>query len=119
MGAYGWQQAPDFSRKALQDSMRSTMKYPIAPVMFIAALSLCSCARKQDNDAPKTTAEAPAAAPAQPAQPPSGPHAFVHLKDGSKVPGVVVASSQTDMVLDGDDGIERKIPLAQVQSVQY
>src|SRR5436305_10452679 len=92
------------------------MRYPIAPVVFIAALGLLSCAKKQDNDAPKTAAETPAAAPAQPA---SGPHAFVHLKDGSKVPGVVVASSQTDMVLDGDDGIERKIPLTQVQSVEY
>jgi hypothetical protein len=30
-----------------------------------------------------------------------------------------VASTQTDMVLAGDDGIERKIPLAQVKSVQY
>ena len=119
MGADGCQQTRDFGRKALQDSMRSTMRYPIAPVVFIAAFSLFSCARKQDNDAAKTTAEAPASAPAQPAQPASGPHAFVHLKDGSKVPGVVVASSQTDMVLDGDDGIERKIPLAQVQSVEY
>jgi hypothetical protein len=95
------------------------MRYPIAPVVFIAALGLLSCAKKQDNDAPKTAADAPAAAPAQPAAPASGPHAFVHLKDGSKVPGMIVASSQTDMVVAGDDGIERKIPLTQVQSVEY
>jgi hypothetical protein len=41
------------------------------------------------------------------------------LKDGSKVPGTIVASSPTDMVLAGDDGIERKIPMAQVKSVEY
>jgi hypothetical protein len=41
------------------------------------------------------------------------------LKDGSKVPGTIVASSQTDMVVAGDDGIERKIPLTQVKSVEY
>jgi hypothetical protein len=41
------------------------------------------------------------------------------LTDGSKVPGTIVASSQTDMVVAGDDGIERKIPIAQVASVEY
>jgi hypothetical protein len=41
------------------------------------------------------------------------------LNDGSKVPGTIVASSATDMVVAGDDGIERKIPLKQVKSVQY
>lgn len=89
------------------------MRYGIG-VVLIAAVGLCSCTKKQENDAPKTTAEAPAAA-----QPAGGPHAFVHLQDGSKVPGTIVASSQTDMVVAGDDGIERKIPLTQVKSVEY
>ena len=35
------------------------------------------------------------------------------------MPGIIVASSQTDMVVAGDDGIERKIPLIQVKSVEY
>jgi hypothetical protein len=43
----------------------------------------------------------------------------VLLKDGNKVPGTIVASSQTDMVVAGDDGIERKIPMAQIKSVEY
>jgi hypothetical protein len=41
------------------------------------------------------------------------------LKDGSKVPGTIVASSQVDMVVAGDDGIERKIPMEQIKSVVY
>jgi hypothetical protein len=74
----------------------------------------CSCAKKQDTDAAKTAAEAPAAA-----QPAAGPHALVYLKNGTTVPGSIVASSQTDMVVAGDDGIERKIPLNQIKSVEY
>jgi hypothetical protein len=35
------------------------------------------------------------------------------------VPGTIVASSPTDVVVAGDDGIERKIPLTQVKSVEY
>lgn len=86
--------------------------------MVILALTgvvfLSSCAKKDSGEAPKPAAEAPAAA-----QPVGGPHAVVLLKDGSKVPGTVVASSQTDMVVAGDDGIERKIPLTQIKSVDY
>jgi hypothetical protein len=43
----------------------------------------------------------------------------VNLKSGGKVPGVIVASSKTDMVVAGSDGIEHKIPLEQVKSVEY
>ena len=75
---------------------------------------LSSCARKESSEAPQANPEAPAAA-----QPAGGTHAFVYLKDGSKIPGTIVASSQTDMTVAGDDGIERKIPLAQVKSVEY
>ena len=35
------------------------------------------------------------------------------------MPGTIVASSPTDVVVAGDDGIERKIPLTQVKSVEY
>jgi hypothetical protein len=78
---------------------------------------LASCSKKDTTEPPKAAAETPAVAPAP--APAGGPHAFVHLADGSKVPGTVVASSQTDIVIAGDDGIERKIPLAQVKSVEY
>lgn len=72
---------------------------------------LVSCAKKESAEAPKP--EAPAA------QPGGGPHAVVHVKDGSNVPGTIVASSPTDMTVAGDDGIERKIPMTQVKSVEY
>jgi hypothetical protein len=72
-----------------------------------ALLFLSSCAKNE-------TAETPA-----PVQPAVGPHAFIHLKDGGRVAGAIVASSQTDMVVAGDDGIERKIPIAQIASVEY
>lgn len=77
-------------------------------------LLLASCAKKESADAPKANPDVPAAA-----QSGGGPHAVVHLKDGSDVLGTIVASSQADMVVAGDDGIERKIPMAQVKSVEY
>jgi hypothetical protein len=84
--------------------------------VLVCAAMLISCGKKESGEAPKQGAvEAPPAA----AQPAGGPHAFVHLKDGSKVPGTIVASTQTDMVVAGDDGIERKIPMTQVKSVEY
>jgi hypothetical protein len=83
-------------------------------VVLMGAAIISSCAKKETVDAGKSAAEPP-----QAAQPASGPHAVVYLKDGSKVPGTIVASSQTDLVAAGDDGIERKIPLAQVKSVEY
>lgn len=90
------------------------MKYGIGIVVLVVATGLCSCSKKPDTTASGTTAGAPATA-----QTAGAPHVFVHLKDGSKVPGTIVASSQTDMVVAGDDGIERKIPLTQVKSVEY
>ena len=90
------------------------MQRRIAFLALAGALIFSSCSKKETAETPKQAAEAPAAA-----QPSSGPHAVVQLKDGSKVPGTIVASSQTDMVVAGDDGIERKIPLTQVKSVDY
>jgi hypothetical protein len=92
------------------------MRYGLAAAALTAAFLLGACARKQDTEAQPKQAAAESPAPAQPS---SGPHALVYLKDGSKVPGSIVASSQTDMVVAGDDGIERKIPLTQVKSVEY
>jgi hypothetical protein len=83
---------------------------------FIGVLTLSSCVKKETAET--ATAEPNAEVPA-PAQTVSGPHAVVNLKSGGKVPGVIVASSKTDMVVAGDDGIEHKIPLEQVKSVEY
>ena len=90
------------------------MRLSIAFLALTGLLVLSSCAKKEGTPSATPSAEAPAAA-----QPAVGPHASVLLKDGSKVPGTIVASSQTDMVVAGDDGIERKIPVAQVKSVEY
>ncbi|HEX8984151.1 MAG TPA: hypothetical protein VF767_01915 [Bryobacteraceae bacterium] len=76
-------------------------------------LAFYGCGKKEATEAP---AEGQSGAAAQPAD---KTHALVHLKDGSKVAGTIVASSQTDMTVAGDDGIERKIPMAQVKSVEY
>lgn len=73
---------------------------------------LGSCSKKEGTEAAVPQAEAQQT-------PGGGPHAVVQLKDGSKVPGVIVASTQTEMVVAGDDGIERKIPLTQVKGVAY
>jgi hypothetical protein len=77
-------------------------------------LALSSCTNQESSEAPKTSAEESATA-----QPAGVPHATVQLKDGRQVPGAIVASSKTDMVVAGDDGIERKIPMAQIKSVVY
>ena len=87
-----------------------TRSFAVAALAGILCLS--SCAKKESAEAPKP--EVPAAA-----QPGSVPHAVVHVKDGSSIPGTVVASSPTDMIVAGDDGIERKIPMAQIKSVEY
>lgn len=89
------------------------MTRDIAMVAMAGMFFLSSCAKKESAEALKASPEAPAA------QSGGGPHAFVQLKDGSKVPGTIVASSQTEMIVAGDDGIERKIPMAQVKSVEY
>ena len=65
--------------------------------VLIGVVILFSCARKENADAGKSAAEGPAAA-----QAPSGPRAVVQLKDGSRVPGTIVASSPTDVVVAGD-----------------
>ncbi len=90
------------------------MRRGIAFIALTGMLVLSSCAKKEGAESATPGAEAPAAA-----QSAIGPHALVHLKDGSRVPGTIVASSQTDMVVAGDDGIERKIPMAQIKSVEY
>jgi hypothetical protein len=90
------------------------MRRGIAFLVLIGLAFLCSCGKKESGESANPVAEAPAAG-----QPAGGPHAVVHLKDGSKVPGTIVASSQTDMVVAGDDGIERRIPLTQIKSVEY
>ena len=46
-------------------------------------------------------------------------HAVVQLNNGSTVSGVVKSSSPSEMVVTGDDGIELRIPMAQVKSVTY
>jgi hypothetical protein len=83
-------------------------------LVLINAAIFSSCAKRENADAAKSAAETPAAAPAT-----SGPRAVVQLKDGITIPGTIVASSPTDVVVAGDDGIERKIPLTQVKSVEY
>ena len=96
------------------------MRSRVVVLPFLAIL-LVSCARKESAEAPPASTEMPSptadTAPTTAAEP--GPRAFIHLKNGTKVPGTIVASSRTDMVLAGDDGIERKIPLGQIKSVEY
>jgi len=89
------------------------MRKGIALVAAAGILAFCSCGRKESTE---TTAESQ---PASAAQPAGKTHALVRLKNGGKVAGTIVASSETDMVVAGDDGIERKIPMAQVKSVEY
>ncbi|HTM50749.1 MAG TPA: hypothetical protein VL285_18770 [Bryobacteraceae bacterium] len=82
--------------------------------LALACFALFSCAKKENAVESRQSPDAPVAD-----TPSIGPHAFVRLKNGSRVPGSVVASSQTDIVLAGDDGIERKIPLTQVAAIEY
>jgi hypothetical protein len=91
----------------------------VALLALMGTLVLSSCAKKENPEqAAKPSTEAPAATQPAP-QAVGGPHASVQLKNGNKVPGTIVASSQTDMVVSGDDGIEHKIPLSQIKSVEY
>jgi len=78
----------------------------MAFVALSSILALSSCT-KQQTEEPKSSAETPAAT-----QSADGPHVIVHLMDGSKVPGTIVASSQSEMVVAGDHGVESKIPMA-------
>jgi hypothetical protein len=93
------------------------MRPVIGSLILIGAAVLSSCSRNE-AEAPKTAVETPATqTPA--ASTAGGPHATVNLADGGKVPGTIVASNPTEMVVAGDDGIERKIPLEKVKSVDY
>ena len=86
-------------------------------IAFLALMGLAiflSCGKPDSNKGPESGAEVTATG-----QLAGGPHALVYLKNGSKVPGSIVASTQTDMVVAGDDGIERRIPLTQIKSVEY
>ena len=97
------------------------MKYAIAMLALLGMMLLLSCAKKETAQTPSATAEPAKAETPAPAESDvtSGPRVFVRLKNGTSVPGTVVASSKTDLVLAGEDGIERKIPLGQVRSVDY
>jgi hypothetical protein len=96
------------------------MKYAIRIFVLLALVFVVSCSRKDSvettssTEVPKSAADA-----AQPAEPAAGPRVVINLQNGSKVPGTIVASTKTDMVLAGEDGIERKIPLGQIKSVDY
>ena len=97
------------------------MDRTIAFLPIVAIMLVSACAKKETTESPSAGAE-PSNAATQAAvspEPSVGPRAFVHLKSGNKVPGTIVASSRTDMVVAGDDGIEHKIPLGQVKSVEY
>jgi hypothetical protein len=96
------------------------MKRGLTFLVVMGVMVLSSCSKKENTEAPKAGAEAPTpAAESAAPQPVSGPHAFVHLKNGSRLPGIIVASTRTDMVVAGDDGVEHKVPLSQIKSVEY
>ena len=80
------------------------MRYGVAFIAVMGMLALSSCASTETPAAVQST---------------NGPHVVVRLKGGTTVPGVIVWSSQTDLVVAGDDGIERQIPLGQIRSVEY
>lgn len=95
-------------------NMNQLSRHAIAAVVALGILASASCGRKETGEAPKAAEQQ-----TSPAQPAGSPHVTVNLNDGSKVPGTIVASHDTDMVVAGDDGIERKIPLTQIKSVDY
>jgi hypothetical protein len=90
------------------------MRRILVCLAFAGVLCLSGCGKKEEAAA-EPAKQADVAAPSQG----GGAHVSVQLQDGSRIPGTIVASNQTDMVVAGDDGIERKIPLAQVKSVDY
>jgi hypothetical protein len=91
------------------------MRPAFAFLPLLAMTFVLSCSRQDSTQLPAQSAET--GKTGEPAS--SGPRAFIYLKNGAKVPGTIVASSSTDMVVAGDDGIERKIPLGQIKSVEY
>jgi hypothetical protein len=48
-----------------------------------------------------------------------GPHGTVVMKDGSEIAGTVVATTPTEITLDGDDKTSHTIPMAQVRAIEY
>lgn len=51
--------------------------------------------------------------------PTTGPRATVQMRDGSRVSGMVLSSTATELKIAGDDNITRTIPMTQVRSVNY
>jgi hypothetical protein len=49
----------------------------------------------------------------------TGPRATVQMRDGSRVSGMVLASTAAELRIAGDDGISRTIPMSAVRSVEY
>lgn len=97
------------------------MRRMLVCLTLLGVILLSACSRKDATQAPATSAE-PLSSGTQaslPAEPAAGPQVVIHMRNGSKVPGIIVASSRTDMVVAGDSGIEHKIPLGQVKSVEY
>jgi hypothetical protein len=96
------------------------MKPALAIVALTALVSISSCSKKEGvGTAVTSDASKSGAAATEAAKPSPGPRAVVHLKNGTNVHGSIVASSNADMIVAGDDGIERKIPLGQIKSVEY
>ena len=51
--------------------------------------------------------------------PTTGPRATVQMRDGSRVIGMVVSSTSTELRMVGDDGVTRIIPMSTVRAVNY
>ena len=83
------------------------MRRAIALVPLAAVLLVSACGKREATEGSAVPAEPPKVTQTSP-EPPVGPRAFIHLKNGNKVPGTIVASSRTDMVVAGDDGIEHR-----------
>jgi hypothetical protein len=80
-----------------------SMKRVLVFAAILAALMFASCAK---NEPSPTTG-------------PTGQHATVTLKDGTVNQGSVVASSNQEVTIVGDDKITRTIPMDQVRSIEY
>lgn len=76
--------------------------FPALPV-FVTVVFFSSCARQESA--------APAAADL--------PHATVVMRDGTRVAGMVAASSPTEVTINLDGGGSRTIPMNQVRRVDY
>lgn len=72
-----------------------------AAVVLTTFLFLTSCTQKETS----TTAPAP--------------HATVQLRDGSRLTGNVVASSPSEVTLEGDDKTRRTLAMKDVKAIEY